>query len=241
MEGNFESGGGVSGGSSMPDPGGTIEFDSGGSLTDAGDFSSSNSNLTHLDYLKDGVDKGYYQAEAEGIYSIEDVMSEAQEEMSENDKESEWDVMDIPGTAHEKLETLAQANDEDIYLLEKGEESEPKLSAEDKEGVEDQAKDAENIENKENQPSFEQQVIKLQAEAIKLMAEGMNSKVKEKDLEELLKKLKKLLNELEKGKDVKGSKKTTLLSGVFTAITLLLEMGEEGYRKLEHEVKEAER
>ena len=42
---------------------------------------SSESNMTYLDYLKDGVDKGYYKQDSEGIFSMEEVMGEAQDEM----------------------------------------------------------------------------------------------------------------------------------------------------------------
>ena len=230
MEGSFETGGGSSGGSSMPDPGGSVEFNPSGDLQDSGGFNTSNSNFTHLDYLKDGVDKGYYKQDAEGIFSMEEVMSEAQGTMSEN--EIKWDVMDISGTAHEKLESLAEMSDEEF---------EGKEATTGKNIKSEKNNSNELITTPEKEElSFEQQIIKLQAETMKLMAQAMNSKVDKKELEELLKKLEELTEEADSDKE-KSGKKANLLTGVFSAVLILLEASEKGYKMVENEVKEAEK
>ena len=227
MEGNFEtSGGGASGGSSMPDPGGFAQIESSGGFGSMNSNNAPDSNSGWLNYLQDGVDKGIYKAETEGVFSLDEVMSDAQAEMSEADEKQDWDIMKIPGATHEKLSGLAEMSDEDINQLEQNEVVELYSEAEENTDKSVKERSAEKLENKEYQPSFEEQIIKLQAEAIKLMAEGMNSKVKEKDLEELMRKLRKLLEEIGQEKE-KGSNKTNLLLGVFAAVTLLLKMGRE--------------
>ena len=84
MDGNFESGG-FSSGSSMGGAQGGSGFDS---SVDMGNFdglqaeSLNSTGMTSMDYLSEGVAKGYYKQDTEGIFSLEDVMSEAQEEMN---------------------------------------------------------------------------------------------------------------------------------------------------------------
>lgn len=227
MEGNFESGGGSSGGSSKPGSGGIGEFNSSGELGGTNPTNSTSSNMTHLDYLKDDVDKGYYKTETEGIFNVEDVVSDAQREM-EREESPEWDLMDIPGTAHEKLSELSEMSDEEIERTEQVEES--------KESKREQKNIPEiSTEPEKDELSFEEKVIMLQAETMKLMAEGMNSRVNKKELEELMRKLQELIEETEKEKD---GKKATLLTGLFGAVLILIQAGEKSYEMVEDEVKE---
>ena len=151
---------------------------------------------------------------------------------SSNEQESEWDVMKIPGTAHEKLEGLAGMSDEEFEDQAAAEEN---INS-DKDQAGNEGFEAE----VENELTFEQEIINIQAETMKLMAEAMNSKVNKKELEELLKKLKELAKQAEDDKDNSG-RKANLLTGMFSAVLILLEASEKGYKMLENEVKEAEK
>jgi hypothetical protein len=219
MENNFETGG-FSGGASMPDPGSSGEIYPGESLEQA-QTGPIGSSMTHLDYLKDGK---------EGIFRLEEVSSQAQDQMSETKVEKEWDIMKFRGTSHQKLESLAQMSDEEVDEIDQPIESEGNT-------VQNTNEAEISVQPEEEKLSFEEQVIKLQAETMKLLAESMSSGANKKDLDELLKKLQELMEEAEK--DKKG-KKATLLTGLFGVIMILIQVGEKGYKMVEDEVKEAQ-
>lgn len=226
MEGNFETNS-MSQGSSNQNPASGSNFETGNDLM-SGHEGNSEPKMTWMDYLQDGVEKGYYKSETNGIFDIDEVVKEANQKMYDEENRSvSWSIEDLSGTPHERLEELSQINDEDIErnIEDSQDESVSKI----RETSSTNESDGENL-------TFEEQIIKLQAEAMKLMAESINGNNKNKDAEELAKKLRQLLDQIEKDK---GISKTTLMSGALAVMSVLMNIIEGGYKKLENEVERA--
>jgi len=237
MEGNFESGG-MNSGSSMG--GGQVGsgFDSGAEMSFEATQPSPSLNsggMTWEGYLRDGVDNGFYKVDEEGVFGLEDVMMDAQNEMSRDEtgaEEPEWDFMNIPGTAHEKLSTFSEMSDEEIDEADEANKNATNA-------VNDKTNSEESFTEPEKEGlTFEQKIIQIQAETLKLIAESMGKEVNKKELEELMKKLKEIIKEAE---GEKNSTKTKMLTGVFWSAILLSKIAEEGVNRFENEVKEVEK
>ena len=214
MENSFESGG-VSSAPSMPVNSGPDDFGTAaqGSFTE---FESS------------GFSEEIYPKGDGGIFEKEEIIDLTGENNIE-EKSGDREIMDIPGTAHEKLVAFAEESDQEVEVEGNGIDAEAQ-------GKIDEDTKTEDVKE-ENKLTLENQVIKIQAETLKLLAQSINGELNKKELEELIKKLKKLLEELEESK---GTKKETLISGVFAVLTVLLQIGDQGYKKLEKEVNEAQ-
>lgn len=143
-------------------------------------------------------------------------------------------IMDIQGTAHDKLVTLAGMDKE-----EDPEEAE----------ITDQKPDTRPEPRIFNNPEFvktpemspEQQIMALQAEAIKILAQALREskgQVDQKELEELIKKLKKLLEEsqnTDKSKDKKESKTGMVTGTTLSLLGLMLVLSEKAINEVEEE------
>lgn len=144
-------------------------------------------------------------------------------------------IMNIPGTAHDKLSGLAHLSDEETERESVNiQETQKDTNSEQNENK--FLEKSEKLELDENELSFEEQIIKLQAETMKVMAESMHSS-NNKEAEDLMKKLKKLLEQIEKDN---GINKESLMTGVLAVMMLVMNIIEGSYKKLESEVKVAE-
>lgn len=236
MEGSFETtGGGMTGGSAMSggtggmgqDFGGETVFESGESFEKVTEVEAP--KMSGMDYLREGVDKGFYQVETEGKFSLESVMSEAQAEMEQDEKTPDRQLMDIPGTAHEKLESLAQMN---VDLSEK-----KQLHSNNNDQVE---RNISREINTEPETSITMHIMMVQAEAIKMIAKAMEDEkqLKKEELEELIKKLKKLLEESQAaggGENKKEDKNGVILNTTLSLIGLMFSLSEKTANQLEEE------
>lgn len=143
-------------------------------------------------------------------------------------------IMDIPGTAHDKL----------AAMVEMDEEPEDEASAVSSEvSTENNETRSSSRQEIAVQPELspEQQIMMLQAEAIKLLAkalsEGKNN-VDKQELEELIRKLKKLLEEgqsADKGKDKKESKTGMVISTTLSLLGLMFALSEKAINEVEEE------
>ena len=142
-------------------------------------------------------------------------------------------IMDIKGTAHDKLEVLAEMDeDPEDSILENSQETnrennEPRSNSRQETAV---------------QPEFspEQQVMALQAEAIKILAEALregNGGVDKQELEELIKKLKKLLETSQNAdnKDKKESKNGMVVNTTLSLLGLMFVLSEKAINEAEEE------
>ncbi len=155
-----------------------------------------------------------------------------------SDKETSRKIMDIPGTAHDKLEGLANMEVDESTIESVEEEQEP----DDTELKDEETLDEESEEDSEDTKEFsktqestiEQRIIIAQAEALKMLAKSMSEKVSDKEKEELLNKLKKILEELEKKED---KDKTSLVGAVLSVILIIISIGEKAFKTVEKETK----
>ncbi|OGH47434.1 MAG: hypothetical protein A3A51_01810 [Candidatus Levybacteria bacterium RIFCSPLOWO2_01_FULL_39_10] len=133
------------------------------------------------------------------------------------------EIMDEPGTAHKKLEALANSDDDravEPEYIEKGVPQRPVVSMDNKPDSKDFDQEFEGL-------TPEQKIMMMQLEIIKMLVAQRSNKKAEKpkvDPEEMIKKLQKLLEENEG--DGKQPKNSVLINTIMGAITLLTTLTE---------------
>jgi hypothetical protein len=154
------------------------------------------------------------------------------------------EVMDIPGSSHDKLtvlsqmyEVLEEEMDESVNVSPEAEDSVNEITTEvDSEKEISETSNNASEEQIEEEEPIEQKVMFLQSEAIKLLANTLEGNYKTRESEELLKKVRELLNQLDK-KEIEKSKKEYLAGAVLGVALIVVKIAEKGFGFVEEEVR----
>jgi hypothetical protein len=188
-----------------------------------------------------------YEGQGETDFNMPTQGGEATADANTNNTDFTEELVNAPGTPHDKLSALAQMEEEsdtdpEIVDGEIVPDNIPKReSLSNEEKAEDELTDSDEKLGNSNpemnrEELIEQQVILLQAEAIKMLANALEGKSRVDENEELLKKIRELLEKLNKY-DLEKSKKELLIGAVLGVALLSVKIAEKGFGMVEEEAK----